>query len=331
MLEIKNLNLIYNKNLHILKNINFKVDKAEITGIIGLSGAGKTSILRSMVMLEKPTSGEINLNGKNLVLLKEKELRKERKKISVVFQNYNLLSTRTVYDNIALPLEISGEINIKEKVLEIAEEVGLSDRLEHYPSALSGGEKQRTAIARGMVNYPDILLLDEPTSALDPNTTDTILKLILKLNKKHNLSTIIVTHEMDVIKRACDKVVYLKDGKVSFFGPVYKLFVEKEKEIYDEFYKEINIDWKAARTKSDKDNQKLIKVTFYGENTHEPILDEISKKYNIKMNYIYGKIEHLKKEPYGTLIISIEYEDKDIEGFLKDLESKVYRLEELKW
>lgn len=330
MLEIKDLNLIYNNKLHVLKNINFNVQKGEVTGIIGLSGAGKTSILRSMVLLERPTSGKIILNKKDLTILKERELRNERKKISVVFQNYNLLSTRTVFENIALPLEINGEKNIKEKVLNIAKEVELSHRLNYYPSSLSGGEKQRTAIARGMVNSPNVLLLDEPTSALDPNTTDKILKLILKLNKKYDLSTIIVTHEMDVIKRACDKVVYLKNGEVNFFGPVYKLFIEKEKEIYKEFYKEINIDWKSAKQKSKKDNQKLIKVTFYGENTHQPILDEISKKYNIKMNYIYGKIEHLKKEPYGTLVIVIEYENNDINIFLQELESKVYRLEELK-
>jgi D-methionine transport system ATP-binding protein len=180
-----------------------------------------------------------------------------------------------------------------------------------------------------MINNPEILLLDEPTSALDPNTTDKILKLTLDLNKKHDLSTIIVTHEMDVIKRACDKVVYLKNGEVSFFGPVYKLFIEKEKEIYEEFYKEINIDWKAARSKSDKEYQKLIKVTFYGDTTHEPILDDISKKYDIRMNYIYGKIEHLKSKPYGTLIIAVEYQNKDIENFMKEIESKVYKLEEL--
>jgi D-methionine transport system ATP-binding protein len=327
MLEIKGLNLVYNKKLHVLKNINFEVKKGEVTGIIGLSGAGKTSILRSMVLLEKPSSGEIKLNGKDLSKLSD--LRKERKKISVVFQNYNLLSTRTVFENIALPLEINKEKNIKERVVKLAEEVGLKDRLDYYPSALSGGEKQRTAIARGMINNPEILLLDEPTSALDPNTTDKILKLTLDLNKKHDLSTIIVTHEMDVIKRACDKVVYLKNGEVSFFGPVYKLFIEKEKEIYEEFYKEINIDWKAARSKSDKEYQKLIKVTFYGDTTHEPILDDISKKYDIRMNYIYGKIEHLKSKPYGTLIIAVEYQNKDIENFMKEIESKVYKLEEL--
>jgi D-methionine transport system ATP-binding protein len=329
MLEIKGLNLVYNKKLHVLKNINFEVKKGEVTGIIGLSGAGKTSILRSMVLLEKPSSGEIKLNGKDLSKLRESDLRKERKKISVVFQNYNLLSTRTVFENIALPLEINKEKNIKERVVKLAEEVGLKDRLDYYPSALSGGEKQRTAIARGMINNPEILLLDEPTSALDPNTTDKILKLTLDLNKKHDLSTIIVTHEMDVIKRACDKVVYLKNGEVSFFGPVYKLFIEKEKEIYEEFYKEINIDWKAARSKSDKEYQKLIKVTFYGDTTHEPILDDISKKYDIRMNYIYGKIEHLKSKPYGTLIIAVEYQNKDIENFMKEIESKVYKLEEL--
>jgi D-methionine transport system ATP-binding protein len=134
---------------------------------------------------------------------------------------------------------------------------------------------------------------------------------------------------MDVIKRACDKVVYLKNGEVNFFGPVHKFFIEKEKEIYEEFYKEINIDWNAAKSKSDKEYQKLIKVTFYGDATHESILDEISKKYDIKMNYIYGKIEHLKSKPYGTLIIVIEYQNKDIENFMKELESKVYKLEEL--
>lgn len=332
MLRIKDLNLVYDENLHVLKNINFTVEDGEILGIIGLSGAGKTSLLRTLNLLQLPTSGEIYLDDLEITHLESSELRKIRKKISIVFQNFNLLTSRTVFQNVSLPLEIEkiSKEKIKLFVNNILNDLNLSNRKDAYPSQLSGGEKQRTAIARALISNPDIILFDEPTSSLDPSTTQKILDLILEINKSTKKSILIVTHEMDVIKKICDKVVYLKNGSVDFFGKVHEFFIEKENELNKEFYQEINIDWKKVREVVKGEHDRLIKVVFWGEKTHEPILHEVSKKYAITLNVLYGKIEHLKDNPYGTLILEVVSDENEMEKFLEELSAKVYKVEVLK-
>lgn len=332
MLRIKDLNLVYDENLHVLKNINFTVEDGEILGIIGLSGAGKTSLLRTLNLLQLPTSGEIYLDDLEITHLESSELRKIRKKISIVFQNFNLLSSRTVFQNVSLPLEIEkiSKEKIKLFVNNILNDLNLSNRKDAYPSQLSGGEKQRTAIARALISNPDIILFDEPTSSLDPSTTQKILDLILEINKSTKKSILIVTHEMDVIKKICDKVVYLKNGSVDFFGKVHEFFIEKENELNKEFYQEINIDWEKVREVVKGEHDRLIKVVFWGEKTHEPILHEVSKKYDITLNVLYGKIEHLKDNPYGTLILEVVSDENEMEKFLEELSAKVYKVEVLK-
>jgi len=331
LLEIKDLNLIYEDNYHVLKDINFKVEDGEIVGIIGLSGAGKTSLLRTLNLLQVPTSGKILLDGVDLTSLDKEELRKIRKKISIVFQHFNLLSSRTVFQNVALPLEIEdlSKKEIEEKVNKMLESMNLIPRKDAYPSQLSGGEKQRTAIARALISNPDIILFDEPTSSLDPKTTQKILDLILEINQSTRKSILIVTHEMDVIKKICDKVVYLKNGYVNFVGPVHEFFIEKETELNNEFYQEINIDWSKTREMVRNKNQKLLKIVFWGSKTHEPVLYDVAKKYDVSVNILYGKIEHLKDSPYGTMIIAINSDNSHVENFLKELSENVYKVEVL--
>lgn len=331
MLEIKDLNLIYEDNYHVLKDINFKVEDGEIVGIIGLSGAGKTSLLRTLNLLQVPTSGKILLDGVDLTSLDKEELRKIRKKISIVFQHFNLLSSRTVFQNVALPLEIEdlSKKEIEEKVNKMLESMNLIPRKDAYPSQLSGGEKQRTAIARALISNPDIILFDEPTSSLDPKTTQKILDLILEINRSTRKSILIVTHEMDVIKKICDKVVYLKNGYVNFVGPVHEFFIEKETELNNEFYQEINIDWSKTWEMVRNKNQKLLKIVFWGSKTHEPVLYDVAKKYDVSVNILYGKIEHLKDSPYGTMIIAINSDNSYVENFLKELSENVYKVEVL--
>lgn len=331
MLEIKDLNLIYEDNYHVLKDINFKVEDGEIVGIIGLSGAGKTSLLRTLNLLQVPTSGKILLDGVDLTSLDKEKLRKIRKKISIVFQHFNLLSSRTVFQNVALPLEIEdlSKKEIEEKVNKMLESMNLIPRKDAYPSQLSGGEKQRTAIARALISNPDIILFDEPTSSLDPKTTQKILDLILEINQSTRKSILIVTHEMDVIKKICDKVVYLKNGYVNFLGPVHEFFIEKETELNNEFYQEINIDWSKTWEMVRNKNQKLLKIVFWGSKTHEPVLYDVAKKYDVSVNILYGKIEHLKDSPYGTMIIAINSDNSYVENFLKELSENVYKVEVL--
>jgi D-methionine transport system ATP-binding protein len=331
LLEIKDLNLIYEDNYHVLKDINFKVEDGEIVGIIGLSGAGKTSLLRTLNLLQVPTSGKILLDGVDLTSLDKEELRKIRKKISIVFQHFNLLSSRTVFQNVALPLEIEdlSKKEIEEKVNKMLESMNLIPRKDAYPSQLSGGEKQRTAIARALISNPDIILFDEPTSSLDPKTTQKILDLILEINQSTRKSILIVTHEMDVIKKICDKVVYLKNGYVNFVGPVHEFFIEKETELNNDFYQEINIDWSKTWEMVRNKNQKLLKIVFWGSKTHEPVLYDVAKKYDVSVNILYGKIEHLKDSPYGTMIIAINSDNSHVENFLKELSENVYKVEVL--
>jgi len=331
LLEIKDLNLINEDNYHVLKDINFKVEDGEIVGIIGLSGAGKTSLLRTLNLLQVPTSGKILLDGVDLTSLDKEELRKIRKKISIVFQHFNVLSARTVFQNVALPLEIEdlSKKEIEEKVNKMLESMNLIPRKDAYPSQLSGGEKQRTAIARALISNPDIILFDEPTSSLDPKTTQKILDLILEINQSTRKSILIVTHEMDVIKKICDKVVYLKNGYVNFVGPVHEFFIEKETELNNEFYQEINIDWSKTWEMVRNKNQKLLKIVFWGSKTHEPVLYDVAKKYDVSVNILYGKIEHLKDSPYGTMIIAINSDNSHVENFLKELSENVYKVEVL--
>jgi D-methionine transport system ATP-binding protein len=332
LLKIQNLNLVYDNKNHVLKNVNFSVEDGEILGIIGLSGAGKTSLLRTLNLLQAPTSGEIFLDKVDITKLNTDQLRNVRKKISIVFQHFNLLSSRTVFENVSLPLEIEKvpKKEIEVRVNKILEDVNLLHKKDSYPSQLSGGEKQRTAIARALINNPDIVLFDEPTSSLDPSTTQRILDLILEINKSMKKSILIVTHEMDVIKKICDKVVYLKNGTVDFFGKVHEFFIEKENELNKEFYQEINIDWERVKEVVKGENHRLIKIVFWGEKTHEPILHNITKKYDITLNMLYGKIEHLKDNPYGTLIVEVISDHKEMEKFLEELSANVYKVEVLK-
>jgi D-methionine transport system ATP-binding protein len=328
MLKLEDVNLFYQKNNHVLKNISFETQKEEILGIIGLSGAGKSSLLKTFNLLQKPSSGKIFLDNIQITDLKKKELRQVRKQISVVFQNYNLLSSRTVFENVALALELEHEKSIELKVMNVLEKVGLSHRKDAYISQLSGGEKQRTAIARAVVTNPKILLLDEPTSALDPKTTEKILDLVLYVNKEFGITTIVVTHEMEVIKRICDRVLYLKDGTIKFLGQTHRLFVEKDSQILEDFYEEIRIDKELINQKLEKKESHLLRIVFWGSSTHCPVISTLSLKYSVTYNILYGKIEHLKNNPYGTLILELS-ENPNYSDFLNELKKNVYFCEEL--
>jgi len=216
MITLENVNKIYSNGLHAVKDVNLKVNEGDIFGIIGLSGAGKSSLIRLINRLEEPTSGKIFINGQDILSLNKTELLERRKKIGMIFQHFNLLSSRTVEENVAFALEIANwnKKDIKKRVTELLEIVGLSDKAEYYPSQLSGGQKQRVSIARALANNPDILLSDEATSALDPKTTKSILELIKEIQHKFSLTVLMITHQMEVVKEICNKVAIMSDGKI---------------------------------------------------------------------------------------------------------------------
>lgn len=324
MLEVKNLNVIFNGNNHVLNNINFSLEKGEILGLIGLSGAGKSSLLRSLNLLRRPETGEIIFNGKDLLKLSKKELIVQRRKIGVVFQGYNLLERRNVRDNILLPFEISGNEPNFDLFNSIVKTVGLEDKTESFPNKLSGGEKQRTAIARALINNPEIILFDEPTSALDPGTTSRILELIDRINKEYGISVIIVTHEMEVVKKVCDRVLYLKNGSNEFTGEVKTLFIAKEKELLSDFYSEFN----ACNILDSMNN--VYKIYFYGENTYKSVISELSREYNVNINILSGKIDRIKNTPYGSVTVEINFKTGENMKFYEELRKRVYKVERIK-
>lgn len=227
--KIKDLHKNFIKDsvpIKVLNGVNLTVNKGEIFGVIGFSGAGKSTLARCINRLETPDSGEIYVDGTEILSLSDKELRKKRKKIGMVFQNFNLFESKTVYQNIAYPLVIDGykKSEIRKKVLEAAEMVGLSDKLSEYPGGLSGGQKQRVGIARALVGDPELLLSDESTSALDPQTTIQILDLLKEINKKTNITILMITHELDAIKYTCRKMAVLENGEITEEGLVEDIF-----------------------------------------------------------------------------------------------------------
>lgn len=223
--------------IHAVKDVNLTINQGEIFGVIGYSGAGKSTLVRCINLLERPTKGEVLIDGVDLLQLKEKELRLHRQKIGMIFQQFNLFSSRTVFENVAFPLRYRGisKEKIKEKVLSLLDLVGIGDKHRAYPSQLSGGQKQRVAIARALATDPSILLCDEATSALDPQTTKSILKLLRDVNRKLGITIVIITHEMSVIKEICHRVAVMEEGNVVELNDVISIFTNPQAQITKDF------------------------------------------------------------------------------------------------
>lgn len=310
MITIKNLSKIYEtdgKKTEALKDINIEIKDGDIFGIMGLSGAGKSSLLRCINMLERPTKGEVLINNINMGELNSCDLRNMRKKIGMIFQHFNLLMNSTVYDNIAFPMKLTDKKNseIKSRVEELLKVVELEDKKNAYPSQLSGGQKQRVGIARALANNPDILLSDEATSALDPSTTESILGLLKNINKKYGITIIIITHEMQVIKKICRNVAVLEDGVIVECGNVFDIFSNPKTAISKKFLKDMISEYPVDVLRDRKPNEKILKVTFTGDSAEKPFISQIVKKYNVDANIIGGKIETIQDTKFGSLIIRI--------------------------
>ena len=266
------------------KNISFSIEKGEIFGIIGLSGAGKSTLVRCLNLLERPTSGTVKVNGKNLTELSEKELRKERQKIGMIFQHFNLLMQRTALDNVCFPMEIAGigKAEARKKALEYLRIVGLEEKALSYPSQLSGGQKQRVAIARVLASDPQILLCDEATSALDPQTTKAILELIKEINRDYGITVVVITHEMSVVQEICDKVAVLERGSLVETGTVEELFRNPKT---DEARKLVF----SGRTQiKEMKGKRLVRVTFREKSSFEPVIANLVLTYRTPVNILYA-------------------------------------------
>ena len=331
MIHLKNIVKTYEGDIHALRGINLSIERGTIYGIIGLSGAGKSTLIRCINMLERPTSGEVLVGGRDLMKMTEGELREERRHIGMIFQHFNLLSSATVYDNVAFPLRLSGtdEAQIRTKVEPLLALVGLADKAQQYPAQLSGGQKQRVGIARALASDPKVLLSDEATSALDPQTTKSILHLIADINKKLGLTVVIITHEMQVIKDICDKVAVIEGGVIAEKGSVLDIFTKPKERITREFVSTllsndlpINYRKKELLPEPVEGGELLLRLTFLGERADDPVIADVIRRFSIEVSILYGTLDQIKSVPYGRMIVGIKGEQAEIDRALAYLDTR---------
>ena len=321
MIELKHLGKIYTSasgSVEALKDVNLTIAGGEIFGIIGLSGAGKSTLVRCINLLERPTSGEVWVDGKNLTALDRKELLAMRRQIGMIFQSFNLLEQRSVLRNVCFPLEIGGtpKAEAKKRAEELLNIVGLGDKAASYPSQLSGGQKQRVAIARALATNPKYLLCDEATSALDPNTTRAILELLREINKTLGVTIIIITHEMKVIDQICDRVAVIDHSSIAEEGKVADVFTNPQSAIA----RELVLPQERPVLDSTTGGRKL-RLIFNGENTQKPVISEMILACRAPVNVLFADTKSVEGAAYGHMILELpndEHEADKIIAWLKN-------------
>ena len=301
--------------VHAVRDVSLQINEGEIYGIIGFSGAGKSTLVRCINLLERPEAGNVTVDGRELLKLDASQLRESRKKIGMIFQHFNLMRLRTVAQNVAFPLKKSGlgKEEIARKVKELLELVDLSEKANVYPSQLSGGQKQRVAIARALANDPKVLLCDEATSALDPQTTHSILKLIKDINQKLNLTVVLITHEMGVVKEICDRVAVMEDGRIVEEGSIVDIFTHPQAKMTKSFIASTSttdriydlIEEGHTLTELGED-EVIVSLKYDASNATQALISEISRTYDVDCNIIFGNIEVVKDTPIGTLIVVLK-------------------------
>lgn len=330
MIELKQLTKVYGKGRQsatALSNLDLSIKKGEIFGVIGHSGAGKSTLIRCINLLERPTSGEVWVDGVDLTKLGKSQLQEKRRKIGMIFQHFNLLSSATVYENIAFPLRLAGTSSseVDRKVKDLLALVGLEPHSSKYPAQLSGGQKQRVGIARALASDPDVLLCDEATSALDPQTTDSILRLLLDINRRFNLTIVLITHEMHVIQSICDRVAVIHGGGIVEQGEVTEVFLKPKHEVTKEFIRSENQNdgpIRAAIDETAHEGSRAAKITFLGEKTYESTLSHVTRETGVNFAILQGTISTIKDVPYGQLIVRFEGDSPSIDATIARLTSQ---------
>lgn len=331
MIELKHINKSYDGHITALDDINLTIQDGEIFGIIGQSGAGKSTLIRCINMLEPPTSGEVLINGKDMTKLSQKELREERKHIGMIFQHFNLLSSRTVYENVAFPLELAKvpKAEQEKRICAILELVGLTEYRNKYPAQLSGGQKQRVGIARAIVSDPSVLLSDEATSALDPETVKSILQLLKDINKKLGITIIMITHQMEVIKQIADRVAVIENGRIIEESSVVDLFTAPKTETSRKFIGSVISNdipeslqhMHFTPEKQHPGDLTALRLSFRGDVADEPIVANLIRKYNLDVSILYGNIDYIHGVPFGKLIVTMDGNETDISAALSHLKN----------
>ena len=333
MIKLNNITKIFtlpDKKLTALDNVSLHVPKGQICGVIGASGAGKSTLIRCVNLLERPTHGAVLIDDVNLTQLSEAELVKTRRQIGMIFQHFNLLTSRTVFENVALPLELENKskAEIQEKTTALLALVGLSDKHNVYPANLSGGQKQRVAIARALASDPKVLLCDEATSALDPATTQSILKLLKEINRTLGITILLITHEMEVVKRICDQVAVIDKGRLIEQGTVSEIFSNPKTELAQEFISStfhITLPEEYLENLSDTPKHAksypIIKFEFTGRSVDATLLSQASKKFGVELSILTSQIDYAGGVKFGFTIAEVEGDEDAI------TQAKVYLME----
>ncbi|MDD7306093.1 MAG: methionine ABC transporter ATP-binding protein [Peptoniphilaceae bacterium] len=332
MIELKNISVNFDK-LKAVDDVSIKINKGDSYGIVGFSGAGKSTLLRTINLLQKPSSGKVIVMGEDLMKLSEKELRARRKKMGMIFQHFNLLSNLSVLENVIYPIR-KDKISKGEKIAKakkLLDLVGLSDKIDSYPRELSGGQKQRCAIARALAPSPQILLCDEATSALDPKTTQQILDLLKKLKEDLDLTIVIITHQMEVVKNLCNRCGVIQDGKIIEEGSTLEIFSNPINDLTKDFVDSTTNQKRVIEEVKKNlgnlgDDEILVKLSYLGSNTTEPIINYIYDKFGVKTNVLAGNIEFISSVPVGYLILTLKGSLEDfalVREYLKEKNTKL--------
>ena len=334
MIEFKNVSVSFQNKGRIVdavKNVSFEIQKGEIFGIVGTSGAGKSTLLRTINLLQRPTDGTVLIAGKDITHFQGEELRKARLNIGMIFQQFNLINTKTVFDNVAFAMKVAGKSKeeILQRVPEVLQLVGLTERANAYPSTLSGGQKQRVGIARAVANNPEILLCDEATSALDLETTKAILSLLKEINKKLGITIVVITHEMDVIKEICDRVAVMSNGEVLELGDVFTVFASPQHSFTQSLVNH-TLNFELPERFLQDTNKRTLKIIYNGEHAEEGVISETIKKFDIDLNILHGKIEYISNRPLGILLVQLSGKESEIQNAQKYIAERTYKTELIK-
>ncbi|MFJ1252221.1 methionine ABC transporter ATP-binding protein [Cupriavidus sp. CuC1] len=323
--------------VYALRDVNLSIAAGEVFGIIGRSGAGKSTLVRAINLLNRPSAGRVSVAGQELTALDSAALRKARRDIGMIFQHFNLLSSRTVYDNVALPLELAGKSRseISDTVLPLLELVGLTALKDRYPAQVSGGQKQRVGIARALASKPKVLLSDEATSALDPETTRSILELLKQINRELGLTIVMITHQMEVIKQVCDRVAVLEAGQVVETGRVIDVFLRPKHEVTRAMIGDVIAQelppsvLKRVESRLGNGRDHVYRLAFTGAGVDQPVLAQAIRRYGLDFNILHGHIDEIQGQAFGSLAIMATGEPADVKAAMEYLQQEGVVVEEI--
>ena len=344
MIELRGITQTYQGSqgpVEALKGIDLTIQPGEVFGIIGKSGAGKSSLVRVINLLNRPTTGQVIVGGQDLTQLNDAQLREARREIGMVFQHFNLLTSRTVFDNAALPLELAGmdKAAIRERVNPLLELVGLSALADRYPAQISGGQKQRVGIARALASRPKVLLSDEATSALDPETTRSILDLLRQVNRELGLTVVLITHQMQVIKQVADRVAVIEAGRIVEQGRVLDVFTRPQQAITKSLIDEIlpqelpasvldHVRKLAGQLSAGRTGQ-LLRLSYAGDSAYQPILSQLIRQFGVDMSILHGQVDEIQDETFGSLAVYASGEAESVRGAVAHLRAGGVEVEEV--